>query len=271
MKTTLTIAEQLLKKPIKETKEETPHIQVQGANIVHQADILYLPSDRGFKYALVVVDLGSRLTDAIPLRNHSAVAVRNAFKKVYEEHNILKMPKRMEVDPGAEFKGVTKTYLTDNGVVIRYGKAGRSRQQALAERRNQTIGDEIFKRQIEREIKTDKVNKQWIKDLPEIIEDLNERYEVTKFKPLSNEPIITKRTKQLLMRGDRVRVLLDEPHDYFGKKLHGRFRSADIRWSPMIYEIERVLLRPSYPPMYLVKGLPHTPYTRGQLQVVEAF
>jgi len=269
MKNHLSVVKQLLKKPIKETYEETPHIQVDEANIVHQSDILYLPSDRGFKYALVVVDLGSRLTDAQPLKTHSALAIKNAFIKIYSR-GIIKMPQRIETDPGSEFKGVTKKYFEDNDVYIRYGKTGRSRQQALVERRNQTIGDIIFINQLIKEIETNKVNKQWVKDLPDIIDMINERYEVNpkKLKQSMNKPIITKRNNNLLDIGDEVRIILDKPEDYFGNKLSNGFRSNDIRWSVKTYFIDRVLLRPNYPPMYIVKSLPHVAYTRGQLQKI---
>ena len=38
-------------------------------NAIQQADLLYLSDDTGFKYPLVVIDLGSRLMDAEALKN----------------------------------------------------------------------------------------------------------------------------------------------------------------------------------------------------------
>jgi hypothetical protein len=262
------IADQLLTRPKRDTEDETPHIQVSGKNIVQQADLLFLSNDMGFKYCLVVVDLGSRLTDAEPLKSHTASAVLNGFKKIYAR-KILKIPERLEVDPGSEFKGVTKKYFEDNGTYIRYGKAGRSRQQALVERRNQTIGNILLKKQLEKEISTNKVNKQWKKELPSIIKSLNKSYKIKEFEPVSEVPIITKSNSEILMEGDKVRVVLDKPEDYFGNKLPGSFRSADIRWSKKVHTIETVLLRPGYPPMYIVKGLPHVSYTKKQLQKIK--
>ena len=260
------IAKQLLRKPIKETHEETPHFQVRLPNSVQQADLLYLPSDNGFKYALVVVDIGSRLTDVIPLKSKTAQAVKNGFIKIYTKNKILGMPKFMEVDAGSEFKSVTRKYFEDNDVIVKVAKEGRSRQVGLVERRNQTIGAEVFTRQLEREITTNKVNKKWLKDLPEIIADMNKRYKVKKFKPVSEDPIITERNADLLDEGDKVRVILDKPRDYFDKKLSGRFRTTDIRWTKKVYPIEGVLIRASYPPLYLVDGVA---YTRGQVQPVD--
>jgi hypothetical protein len=262
-----TIVDQLLTKPKKDNYEETPHIQVDGKNIVHQADILYLPNDKGYKYCLVVVDLGSRLTDAEPLKSLSSGSVTEAFKKIYSTkgRNILKIPERLEVDPGSEFKGSTSKFFESKSTYLRYGKPGRSRMQSLVENRNQVIGNYLLKKQIEKEIQTNKVNTEWLKNLPQILKLMNKRYEVKKFKPISNIPIITKRNHEILMEGDKVRIILDKPVDYFGKKLPGRFRSADIRYSPKIHTIETVLLRSGYPPMYIVNDFPHVPYTKSQL------
>ena len=237
--------------------------------MIQQADLLFLPNDKGFKYLLVVVDLGSRLTDATPLRTKSASAILNGFKKIYEKNKVLGFPKRIEVDDGGEFKSVVKNWFVSKDVYVRYGKAGRSQQQALAERRNQEIQREIFIRQLIKEIETNKVSKLWIKYLDEILDDMNERYELKKQpKPKYDVPIITKNNKDLLMKGDKVRIMIDKPVDYFGNKLSGNFRTGDIRWSPKLYAIDKVLLRPNYPPLYLVDGLSHTTYTRGQLKKI---
>ena len=130
----------------------------------------------------VVVDIASRLTDAIPLKYKNTTSILNAFKKIYLKNNILKIPKRLDVDNGSEFKGMTKKWLNENGVFVRYGKAGRSRQQALAERRNQEIGEEILFNQLVKEIETNKVSKLWIHMIPDILSRLNKIHERVKFK-----------------------------------------------------------------------------------------
>ena len=57
---------QLYKRPKKD--KESPKIQNLPAHLVVQVDILYLPDDDGYKYALVAVDVGNRLTDAEPMK-----------------------------------------------------------------------------------------------------------------------------------------------------------------------------------------------------------
>src|SRR5690606_29626929 len=101
-----------------------------------QSDLLFMPHDGDYRYILVVVDLGSRATDAEPLKAKTGKAVISGFKKIFKR-GIIKTPKRMEVDAGAEFKGETARFLKSLNIWIRVAKVARHRQQALVERRNQ--------------------------------------------------------------------------------------------------------------------------------------
>jgi hypothetical protein len=110
----------------------------------HQADLLFLPNDGGYVYALVVVDVGTRLCDAVALKSKDADSVIGAFKTIYNR-KILSMPKNITVDSGSEFKGDVKKYLENGGVSVKVGKVARHRQVAIAEKRNQFIGTIIHK------------------------------------------------------------------------------------------------------------------------------
>ena len=70
--------------------------------------------------------------------------------------------------------------------------------------------------------------------------------------------------------GDKVRIQLDYPVDTQGHKLHGEFRSTDMRWSQEIYTIKEVLLRPGMPPQYLTSKTNETAYPKEQLQLVSS-
>ena len=78
----------------------------------------------------------------------------------------------------------------------------------------------------------------------------------------------------LLSKDIRVRVKLDEPISVLGKKLHGKFRTGDIRWDPEIRTIKKLILSPDQPPTYLLNGshgrlgVSRCAYTRKQLQIV---
>jgi hypothetical protein len=66
--------------------------------------------------------------------------------------------------------------------------------------------------------------------------------------------------------GTRVRIILDHPEEIATKKrLSGKFRAGDIRWSRDIYKITAVLLRPDFPPMYNVDDGTKIQRTKQQL------
>jgi len=70
--------------------------------------------------------------------------------------------------------------------------------------------------------------------------------------------------------GQNVRVKLDYPiNAATGKKLIGKFRETDIRFSKEIYKIIDVILQPNQPVMYqLNNNKQMTLYTLFQLQKV---
>src|SRR6185312_13609564 len=139
------VLDKLYQIPKKDKGLDAPTFGETIPNQVHQADILYLPEDDGYKYALVVTDDATRITDAVPLKSKSNEEVLRAFKTIYDR-GILILPRKVEVDPGTEFKGSVTKWFRDQNIIVRVGKVGRHRQMALVERRNQIIGTAIHKR-----------------------------------------------------------------------------------------------------------------------------
>lgn len=263
----------LFKRPKKDSWINTPHIQQDEPNIVQQADLLFLPHDGNYKYALVVVDLGSRLTDAEPIKDKSSKTVKEAFEEIYDR-GILEMPQIIQVDPGSEFKKDVKNYFEKHGVYVRYGKPGRHRQQALVERRNQVLGNALMKKMHAEELLTGQVSRRWVDALPRIIKAMNIHYSKQKRMKYPDVPVCEGEACKLLDEGTKVRAVLDEPRNLFDEKLIGKFRSGDIRWDPKVRVVKQILLRPGQPPMYLLdnpkrsNGIDNIPYTRNQLQVI---
>ena len=266
----------LYRKPKKDKGVNMPHIYANEKNTVQQADLLFLPNDNGYKYCLVVVDLGSRLTDAVPLKHKNAEDVKKAFEKIYKR-GILKMPSySMQTDPGTEFKGVVKQYFKDHGVYVRYGKPGRHRQQGLVEARNRIIGNILLKRMQTQELLTNQTFRSWVKHLPIVIKAMNNYYpqKYLQGRKLPDQPLCSGDSCTAFEIGTKVRAILEEPRDTEGNKLHGRFRSADIRFDPKIRTVKRVLVNPGEPIMYLLDGkgmkggVEPIAYTKNQLQAI---
>ena len=169
----------LFKQPKKDKGVNMPHFQNNEPNYIQQADLLFLPNDDGYKYALVVIDTSTRLLDAVPLKNKLAKNVKEGFETIYDR-GIIKLPKFIETDPGTEFKGEVKTYFSKNGVHMKYGKPGRHRQQGIVESANKTIGKALSMRMTAQELLTNEQSNEWIDDLPLIITAMNKVAKKTK-------------------------------------------------------------------------------------------
>jgi len=265
----------LFKKPIKDEHINTPHFnKTFSKDFDHQADLLFLPNDKGYKYALVVTDIATRLSDAEPLKTKNTSEVLKAFKRIYSR-NILKLPDNIYTDAGNEFKGDVKKYFTNNDVVIKYAKPGRHRQIAVVERTNQYLAKIIFYRMQSQEILTGEVSKEWVEDLPKYIKAINKKRKKEPPKP-DSKILCNGNSCNILEIGTKVRAILDTPVDYVtDKKLHGKFRITDIRWNPEIRIIQNIMLLPGRPPLYLLNDTNNidkidnsVAYTKQQLQVV---
>ena len=159
-----------------------------------------------------------------------------------------------------------------NGVTIRRGKAGRHRQQGMVERMNQTIGIAIFTKQYEKELKTGKTSRLWLHLYKPIINNINLRSK--KMKIRNESPTCEGNTCEVLAQGTQVLAVLDEPHSIEGTKIIGKFRSADLKYSPKIRIIKQLIIKPNSPPLYLLDGshgknkVDRTAYTKNQLLVL---
>lgn len=272
------LIDNLLSIPKNDTKKNTPSssCQLMAKNQVHQIDILYLPHDNGYKYALVVVDVYSGLTEAEKLKTRTSTEVIRALTKIYSR-DVLDIPLKLEADQGSEFKGNFNEYVKNNKIVLKRGKTNRHRQQSVVERRNRIIAEKIFRRQTAQELLTGEASTQWTEDLPIYIKVINKNLKKTKCNPLDTkwEPRCEGDACNLLNEGTKVRAKLEYPiNPATGKRLMengGRFRATDIRWDPEIRTIEKIVLNPNQPPMYILNDNvkdAEIGYTKNQLQVI---
>ena len=260
----------LIKTPMKEPKKHTPSIKVGKANVVNQADLLYLPDDNGYKYLLVVGDVATHKIDCEPLKTRDSITVRDALKKIYAR-KIIKRPLTLEVDDGSEFKLAFKHYWSKVLKIVTK-MAGRHRSQAFIETKNGQIGEVLNASMLSDEINNDATSKKWVHLVKDLVKLLNEEYvKEPKITPTDAPEITNKFTADLIPEGTRVRYQLDNPEDYVsGSRLHGRFRKSDVRWSRTIHKVDQISLRPNQPPMYILSDMPvKVGYTKYQLQIVK--
>jgi hypothetical protein len=263
------LVKQLTQKPRKETGTDMPHYQVRAPGVVQQSDLLFLPHDEGYKYALVVVDAGSRQVDAEPLKSKKSKDIISAFKTIYKR-GIHKLPRTMTFDSGNEFKGDVAKWFTNQNVYIKVALPGRHRQVALVEAYNKILGKRLFERMIEEEIAVGQPSTQWVEDLPRVVETINATAKERVARALKNFRGEKKysckgSTCDIWPRGTLVRKALDAPRDTFGKKLAGKFRETDIRWSIEPHTITDYLFKPYQPPLYVLDNDNRALYTKQQL------
>jgi hypothetical protein len=258
----------LFKKPIPENKLQMPVSQVFEPNVYYQADLLYMPNDEGFKYILGCVDLYDGALDAEPLKERNNKTIIEAFKRIFKR-KYLTFPVFITLDQGTEFKGETEDYFNSNGVYVKYALTGRHRQLANIERVNQKIQSILFKRMASQELLTGEPSKEWVLDLSELVEIFNKKKKKPLKQAISDIPVADEYSGNLLKIGQKVRILLDYPiNNTNHKRLNGNFRTSDTRWTNKIYKIKEVLLKPSYPPMYLTDNNDDVARTKNQLQPV---
>jgi len=262
---------QLFKKPQHETRAFAPKIATMEGGEIIQADLLALPDDDGYKYALVVADCGNCAVDAEPLKNKEAKTTLKAFEKIFKRGLVAKPKYEIQVDQGGEFKGEVKKYFKSNKIIIRTGQTGRSRQQALAEGYNGIIGRALMMRMAAQELETNEVSKEWTEFLPKVVKAMNEKYKLDAPRPTTKTDIRCKGDNcNIFDVGTKVRVALDEPRNVYGEKDIGGFRAGDIRWDKTPREVTQFYLVPNQPPFYSVSDKQNVWYTKPQLQVVRA-
>jgi len=284
---------QLFAVPKKETNEQMPHFYNFVEDNTHQADILFLPTDKikgkKYAYALVVVDIATGDTDAEPLEKYTdsdgkvgwngpnPKDVVNAITKIYKRGTYLHKPALLTTDSGKEFMSPEfQDYLKKNGIEWKKAVGGRHRQVGMVERRNYTIGRAIMMRQFAESMITQKETVHWVKMIPELIKYVNERYH---HDPYTDKELYKQygnpweEKVQILTLGTQVRVMLTEPKDFKERGIKGHFRAGDQRWGQDIYKIKGYVFDPHEPILYKLnqKLKPHekVAYSRQQLQVVK--
>ncbi|GBC07221.1 hypothetical protein RclHR1_07310013 [Rhizophagus clarus] len=123
------------------------------------------------------------------------------------------------------------------------------------------------------ELKTGETSVEWFKDFHDIVRLVDEKWQRDPPKIPEGPPKIDKNT-ELLLEGTLVRTKLLEPILVLGKKIHGKFRTGDIKWDPKVHIIKKLIISPKQLPTYLLDGshgrlgVSRCAYTRKELQVI---
>ena len=96
---------------------------------------------KGIKYLLCAIDLFSKYTFVVPLKDKKGMIV-NTFNKIIKQSN--RKPNKIWVDQGSEFYNcVFKKWLSDNDIIMYYTfNEGKS---VIAERFMRTLKNKLYK------------------------------------------------------------------------------------------------------------------------------
>jgi hypothetical protein len=257
-----------------------PHWNISAPNAIHQADLLFLPHDtigrKTYKYALVVVDVASRYTDAEPLTSKYSTEVAKALTKIYSRR--MKWPKTIMVDSGTEFMGAVSQAMKGRSIKVQRGEAGNHKSQSLVERANRTISEKLFSHQYAQEMLTDGRSREWVRNLPGVVASMNngvrritgkkpqfliKQDHIDHFHPKYDRPVGL--NEERLPGYVKVRYLYAPGEEEGGE----RRRATDPIWSLETYDLSRTQVSKNQPVLYfLAPPAPRRSFVQEELQVV---
>jgi len=94
-----------------------------------QADVMYMPADRQYKYVLAVIDVFSRFAWTFPLTTLSSQKAEEILSRLFKHHK----PLYFGTDNSTQFVGLAN-FLKENNIVQTFGTAYNSNSSAVVER-----------------------------------------------------------------------------------------------------------------------------------------
>ena len=228
-------------------------VKVFAMDDIWGADLVEMPNSKnnnGYKYILTIIDLYTKYAWAIPLKNKTAVTVRNAFEELFENSlNGHSPPKKLYTDNGSEFYNKTFKEFRDDNEIELYSTFNQPDERSqgpshnpVIERFNRTLKNMMYKKFTERG------NRIWFDILDELMESYNNKihrmikmspYEASKHPESILEIIQTHNNENLMMDekikfkvGDRVRIF----------KWKSKFEKGyTYKWSKEIFIVDKVV------------------------------
>ena len=254
-----------IKKMFNKVKDNVPHIK----NYNFMADVLFLPETKnGYKYLLVVVDIGTNACDFEPIKEKASETILQAFQKIVKRKYLDKPYASVRTDDGKEFRGAFQTWMHANSIFHKISAPGRHKQTGNVEILNKDLGRILNGYMNSIEEKTGKQYKEWVEILPTVRKMLNEFRIIAEGDPFTDIYPSPDVVESKFKVGDIVYRIADEPLDALGNKQPTKaFRTGDYRWDLTPRRIVRVLRYSGKVPIrYLLHTLPNVSYAEWELK-----
>ena len=146
-------------------------IMVPSIDSVWSADLVIMPNEKGYKYILTIIDIFSKYSWCVPLKTKTGIEITEAFKNIFSESG--RIAKKLWCDKGTEFYNKTfLKFLKDNNCELYSTES--ELKACVIERFNRTLKDLMYRKFTELDD-----NKDWLKVLPELVNEYNNRYHST--------------------------------------------------------------------------------------------
>ena len=226
-------------------------IIVNNINEIFSADLVEMQKfaklNKGYKYLLTCIDIFSKYSWVIPLKDKKGITIKNALQKIFKERK----PKFLWTDRGTEFYNKQVQDLLNENNNKLYSTNNSEIKSAVIERFNRTFKNMMYKKF------TENNNTIFYNILDELVNNYNNKYHSTiKMTPIEgSKKINEKKIKNIynfektkkpgkFKIGDKVRISLEK--NIFEK-------SYETNWTEEIFEIYDT--KYSNVPYYYLKDL----------------
>ena len=226
-------------------------IIVNHINEIFAADLVemqkFFKLNKGYRYLLTCIDIFSKYSWVIPLKDKKGITIKNALEKIFKQRK----PKFLWTDNGKEFYNKQVQDLLNENNIKLYSTNNSEIKSAVIERFNRTFKNMMYKKF------TENNNTIFYNILDELINNYNNKYHSTiKMTPIEGSKKVNEnkikniynfeKTKKpgKFKIGDRVRLSLEK--NIFEK-------SYETNWTEEIFEIYDI--KYSNVPYYYLKDL----------------
>ena len=226
-------------------------IIVNHINEIFAADLVemqkFVKLNKGYRYLLTCIDIFSKYSWVIPLKDKRGITIKNALEKIFKQRK----PKFLWTDRGTEFYNKQVQNLLNKNNIKLYSTNNSEIKSAVIERFNRTFKNMMYKKF------TENNNTIFYNILDELLNNYNNKYHSTiKMTPIEGSKKVNEnkikniynfeKTKKpgKFKIGDRVRLSLEK--NIFEK-------SYETNWTEEIFEIYDI--KYSNVPYYYLKDL----------------
>lgn len=205
--------------------------------------------NNGYRYMLTCIDSFSKFAWVVPLKDKSAISIRNAFINILDKNRV---PYRVRTDKGREFvNNVFNKLLKDRGIEF-FTSQNDDIKCAIVERFNRTIKSRMYR------YFTEKKTRKWI----DIVDDIISSYNQSVHRSIKEAPINVNFDNESKIRQNLYgeEQSLKKPEfaigDHVRISIHRQpFAKGYLpQWSEEIFKIYKVLHRTTEP-LYKIKDL----------------